>query len=135
MMPQIKHIMKKISLNKKTKNDIILTASLLLLAVLVFFIMGLITKDGSYVEVKKDGAVIGKYSLSIDREIEIKNDSGYNILKIESGKAYISEASCPDKLCVKQGRVFGNGKTLVCLPNKTVITVYSNKEEEVDFIS
>ena len=134
-MPHIKHIMKKISIKRKTKNDIILTALILVLAVLVFFIMGLITKNGNYVEVKRDGAVIGKYPLSEDRVVEIKNENGYNILTIENGKAYISEASCPDKLCMKQGRIQGNGKTLVCLPNKTVITVYSETDDEVDFVT
>ncbi|MBO7217532.1 MAG: NusG domain II-containing protein, partial [Clostridia bacterium] len=101
-MPHIKHIMKKISIKRKTKNDIILTALILVLAVLVFFIMGLITKNGNYVEVKRDGAVIGKYPLSEDRVVDIKNENGYNILTLENGKAYISEASCPDKLCMKQ---------------------------------
>ncbi|MBO7217394.1 MAG: NusG domain II-containing protein, partial [Clostridia bacterium] len=38
-------------------------------------------------------------------------------------------------LCMKQGRIQGNGKTLVCLPNKTVITVYSETDDEVDFVT
>lgn len=134
-MPQIKLIMKKINIERKVKNDIILTASILIVAVLVFFIIGLITKNGNYVEVKKNGEIIGKYSLAENRRVEIKDENGYNLLIIEDGKAFISEASCPDKLCVNQGKVSTNGKALVCLPNKTVITVYSDDDGEVDFIS
>lgn len=134
-MPQIKLIMKKINIERKVKNDIILTASILIVAVLVFFIIGLITKNGNYVEVKKNGEIIGKYSLAENRTVEIKDENGYNLLIIEDGKAFISEASCPDKLCVNQGKVSTNGKALVCLPNKTVITVYSDDDGEVDFIS
>lgn len=134
-MPQIKLIMKKINIERKVKNDIILTASVLIVAVLVFFIIGLITKNGNYVEVKKNGEIIGKYSLAENRTVEIKDENGYNLLIIEDGKAFISEASCPDKLCVNQGKVSTNGKALVCLPNKTVITVYSDDDGEVDFIS
>lgn len=134
-MPQIKLIMKKINIERKVKNDIILTASVLIVAVLVFFIIGLITKNGNYVEVKKNGEIIGKYSLAENRRVEIKDENGYNLLIIEDGKAFISEASCPDKLCVNQGKVSTNGKALVCLPNKTVITVYSDDDGEVDFVS
>lgn len=134
-MPQIKLIMKKINIESKVKNDIILTASVLIVAVLVFFIIGLITKNGNYVEVKKNGEIIGKYSLAENRTVEIKDENGYNLLIIEDGKAFISEASCPDKLCVNQGKVSTNGKALVCLPNKTVITVYSDDDGEVDFVS
>lgn len=134
-MPQIKLVMKKINIERKVKNDIILTASILIVAVLVFFIIGLITKNGNYVEVKKNGEIIGKYSLAENRTVEIKDENGYNLLIIEDGKAFISEASCPDKLCVNQGKVSTNGKALVCLPNKTVITVYSDDDGEVDFVS
>lgn len=134
-MPQIKLIMKKINIESKVKNDIILTASILIVAVLVFFIIGLITKSGDYVEVKKNGEIIGKYSLKANRTVEISDENGYNLLIIENGKAYIGEASCPDKLCVNQGKISTNGKALVCLPNKTVITVYSHNDGEVDFVS
>lgn len=134
-MPQIKLFMKKINIQKKYKNDIILTASIIIVAVLVFFIIGLITKSGDYVEVKKNGEIIGKYSLKANRTVEISDENGYNLLIIENGKAYIGEASCPDKLCVNQGKISTNGKALVCLPNKTVITVYSHNDGEVDFVS
>lgn len=127
--------MKKINIQKKYKNDIILTASIIIVAVLVFFIIGLITKSGDYVEVKKNGEIIGKYSLKANRTVEISDENGYNLLIIENGKAYIGEASCPDKLCVNQGKISTNGKALVCLPNKTVITVYSHNDGEVDFVS
>ena len=134
-MPQIKLFMKKINIQKKYKNDIILTASIIIVAVLVFFIIGLITKSGDYVEVKKNGEVIGKYSLKANRTVEISDENGYNLLIIENGQAHIDEASCPDKLCVNQGKISTNGKALVCLPNKTVITVYSHNDGEVDFVS
>ena len=68
MTPQIKHIMKKINITKKVKNDIILTASILIVAVLVFFIISLISNNGNYVEIKKNGEIIGV--LDIDSPIK-----------------------------------------------------------------
>lgn len=125
--------MKKINISKKLRNDIILTASVITVAVLVFFIIRLTALDGGYAEVKKDGKIIGKYPLNVDTKVEIGEENSYNLLIIEGGSAYIKEASCPDKLCVHQGSVQKNGETLVCLPNKTVVTVRSNEESETDF--
>ena len=125
--------MKKINISKKLRNDIILTASVITVAVLVFFIIRLTALDGGYAEVKKDGKIIGKYPLNVDTKVEIGEENSYNLLIIEGGSAYIKEASCPDKLCVHQGSVQKNGETLVCLPNKTVVTIRSNEESETDF--
>ncbi len=127
--------MKKIGLEKKFKNDIILTASILIVAASVFFIISLIGNKGGYVEIKKDGKIIATYPLSENRKVEIESENGYNLLVIENGEAYIEEASCPDKLCMRQGKVNRNGETLVCLPNKTTVTVVSDKKSDTDFVS
>ena len=133
MLPQIKLFMKKVSIQKRVRNDIILTASVLTVAVLAFLIISLIGQKGGYAEVKKDGKIIGKYPLSRDIEVEIENGVGYNLLVIKDGKAYITEADCPDKLCVRQGSAEKNGETIVCLPNKTVVTIRSGEPSDTDF--
>ncbi len=125
----------KISISRKVKNDIILTASVITVAVLVFFIISLMSADGGYLEVKKDGKIIAVYPLSQNREVEIESENGYNLLIIENGEAYIKEASCPDKLCMHQGKASRHGETLVCLPNKTIVTVVSDKTPDTDFVS
>ncbi len=128
-------IMKKIAKSKKLRNDIILTASILIVAASVFFIISLMSADGGYVEVKKDGEIIASYPLSENIEVEIGDEKEYNLLIIENGKAYMKDASCPDKLCMHQGYVSQNGETLVCLPNKTTVTVVSDKASDTDFVS
>lgn len=127
--------MKKIKKNKKLRNDVILTASILIVAALVFFIIGLTRRDGSTVTVESEGEIIGEYPLNIDREIEITAKNGYNLLIIKDGKAFIRDASCPDKLCVNQGKISHNGETVVCLPNKTIVTVSSEERSDTDFVS
>ena len=125
--------MKKINISKKLRNDLILTASVITLAVLVFFIISLTSPKGGFVEVKREGKIIGEYPLDRDIEVKIEDELGYNLLVIKDGKAYITEADCPDKLCVNQGDAEKNGETIVCLPNKTVITVRSGETPETDF--
>ena len=49
---------------------------------------------------------------------------------IKSGTAYISEASCPDKQCMKQGKISRAGEMLVCLPNRVVVKIVDSKKDE-----
>ena len=44
----------------------------------------------------------------------------------------MEDADCPDKLCIKQGKIDSNGQKIVCLPNKTVVEIRSEKESEDD---
>ncbi|HBE87040.1 MAG TPA: hypothetical protein DDW53_19330, partial [Lachnoclostridium sp.] len=37
--------------------------------------------------------------------------------------ASITEASCPDKVCVRTGKIHRSGELIVCLPNRVVITI------------
>ena len=47
----------------------------------------------------------------------------FNVLIISNGKASISEASCPDLICAHHRPIENVGETIVCLPNKVVITI------------
>ena len=48
---------------------------------------------------------------------------------IRDGKADVTEADCPDKLCVLQGKISRSGQTIICLPNKTMVTIKGGKSE------
>ena len=115
------------------KRDFILIGAVLAIAMLVLAIFTLTREEGTYVIVRVDGNQVAKYSLSQNGEYSLNN--GTNILRIDNGTAYLTEADCPDHLCVKQGKVNKNGETITCLPNKLTVTVYSTEEADVDLIS
>lgn len=46
-----------------------------------------------------------------------------NLLIIEDGKAYITEADCRDKICVGMSPVSHVGESIVCMPHGIVISV------------
>ncbi len=121
------------TVDRKIKNDLMLTAATVIAAAVVFFIIGLNSSEGDRVEIKQNGKLCATYPLSENRTVKLEYNGGYNLLVIEDGEAYIKEASCPDKLCVNQGRASKNGESLVCLPNKTTVTVISDKEKDTDF--
>ena len=44
----------------------------------------------------------------------------------------MEDADCPDKHYIKQGKIDSNGQKIVCLPNKTIVEISSEKEIEDD---
>ena len=120
-------MLKKILGNKKMLADIILIASVLLVSLSVFLILTFTKEDGAIARVSVDGVTVGEYPLSKDGEYTI-ND-GTNVLVIENGRAYMKYASCPDGLCVNQGKKSHSGERIVCLPNRVMIEIISDGEE------
>ena len=120
---------------RKTRNDLILIAVLLLLVAGAALILFLSRTPGDTVVVTVDGQLWGEYSLSEDRTVEIKNGDGYNLLVIEGGKAYVRQASCPDGICSSHRPISHNGESIICLPNKVVIEIRSSGSDQPDIIS
>ena len=71
-----------------------------------------------YITITVDGNKLGTYSLGKNQAISIGHT---NICEIKDGQAHITEATCPDHLCMKQHAIDSKGGTIVCLPNKVVI--------------
>lgn len=87
--------------------------------------------DKKYAEIKVKGKLYKKVDLSdINHEeiIKISTDLGENTVIIKNGGAYIIEANCPDKLCVKSGFIDEVGEVVVCLPHELVIEIKGKKE-------
>ena len=114
------------------KRDIILIASILIIAIALFLVVELTKEEGAGVTVKVDGVKVAEYSLAKDGTYPL--NGGTNILVIEDGRAYLSDANCPDKLCVHQGKISRTGETITCLPNKLTVTVFG-AAESLDLIS
>lgn len=115
------------------KNDWILAAVVLLAAFLLLGIYYLIPDQGStMVEVYVDGELYGSYPLEEEQTVDI---NGTNRLIIEGGTADMDWADCPDKLCVHQKSISRNGESIICLPNKVVVTIVSNEEPELDAVT
>lgn len=119
--------------NRKIRNDIILAVAIVLMATVGLLLFVLTKEEGSTVAVKIDGVVTDTYPLSENIEVSIKtgeNDENINVLTIEDGKASISEADCPDKICVETRAVSFVGETIVCLPHKLVIEITNEKTDD-----
>jgi len=120
-------------LSKKTKNDIILAAAILLIAAAVSVYLNFFVPTGDSVSVTLDGKLYGTYPLEKDAALRIeKPDGSFNTIIIKNGQVYIEEASCPDRICQKHAPISKDGEAIVCLPNRLVVSVSAKRGGEVD---
>ena len=118
---------------KKFRYDLLLISVLLCLSALTMILIFSLRKEGRAVTVEIDGVKAGEYSLLEEGEYTLGD--GGNILKIENGEAYLIYADCPDKTCVRTGRIKYEGQSIVCLPNKVVVIVKGDSQGGVDLVS
>ena len=117
------------------KNDVIFIGFLAVfcIAVCVWVYKGGAV-EGSNIKITVDGKEYGTYSLLEEQTITIGEGETKNIIEIKGGKAHMKEASCPDQLCVDQNEISFDKESIICLPNKVVITVTSDAHSDVDGI-
>ncbi len=115
---------------KEHKKDLLLTVIVLAVAAAGFLFNFLMhQKPAALLEVQVDGQVVATYSLNENVDVVINGaHGGTNHLIIEDGMAHISEASCPDKVCVNQGWIKMNGQVIVCLPNRMTATIIAPED-------
>ncbi len=107
------------------RGDIIIIG---IVVVLVGLFLGINTwrnqvRDGDkiVVEVRINGHVKDRFSLDEDIEKEYDTIYGHNHLIIRDHVATISDADCPDQICVKTKDATKPGDAIVCVPNRFTI--------------
>ena len=124
--------MRKLLSNKK-RADLILVVALLLLAGALYLTLNANRQEGGVVVVRVNGVETERHSLAVDGTFPL--NGGTNILVIRDGQAWLSEADCPDLLCVKQGKIHYTGQVITCLPNRLTVTVEGGESNGVDLVA
>ncbi len=132
--------MERQTLFQKLKGDLIIVGIIIVLAV-VFFLINLIRDRQSSGEgnvlVVRDGRVVESYPLSEDITVTLWDEerTHYNLLMIKDGSAEISDANCPDKICVRSRAIARDGESIICLPHRLVLSVHSERERDMDAVT
>ena len=143
------------------KNDIFLLAALILTGVILTIIIYMPSHaSGNYVQIRQNGKLIKEVPLSDNRKILLYENhtiadtadpafpsvkaeetlSPINIIVIENSEVSMQEADCPDKACVRQGKIRQSGEAIICLPHQLTVEISANgtgesAEPEIDGIS
>ncbi len=114
------------------KFDWILIAAVLTLALLIWGGWKIFhpSDGGLYAVAELEGIEVGRLPLSVDGELTVDCGEGeYNRIVVKDGSVFVSEASCPDKVCVHTGKVNEPGDSIVCLPHRLVVHIEKVSDE------
>lgn len=86
-------------------------------------ILVLTAPEKNTVRIVSDGEVLYTVDLSTseDRIIEIPYGDHINTVEIKDHQIRVVSADCPDKTCVRMGRLSSAAMPIVCLPHHLVI--------------
>ena len=94
-------------------------------------------QTGVLVRVTRDGQTVDTFPLSRDGTHRYESPSGgYTIVVVEDGKVRVTEASCPDKICILHGPTDQTADPIVCLPNRLVVEILApDGTDQLDGVS
>lgn len=120
---------------KLKKNDWILIAGILIIALLAILFMTWSKKEGAKVVVTVDKQIYKTLPLNEDTTLLIGEKTvDYNILEIKDGKVRMTEANCPDKICVEHRAIHYDHESIVCLPHKVTVEIRGGEDSDVDIM-
>ncbi|MBE6754830.1 MAG: NusG domain II-containing protein [Ruminococcaceae bacterium] len=114
-----------------TRGDIILVAALLVLSA-VLFVYGLVgsRQPAGAAEVSVCGEQYAVLPLEKDTTLTVTGQSGIVcVVEVADGRVRMTEAHCPDRLCVGQGWIDRTGEVIVCLPARVTVTLQGEKND------
>ncbi len=82
--------------------------------------------DAPVARITRDGVLLEEIDLNkVDApcSLTFEDESGTNTVRVERGRIRVSEADCPDQICVHQGWISDGTVPIVCLPHKLMIRI------------
>lgn len=83
-------------------------------------------EDSPVARISRDGALLEEIDLNkVDQPytLTFEDESGSNTISVEKGRIRISEADCPDRICVDQGWISDGTVPIVCLPHRLMVEI------------
>lgn len=121
-----------------TKSDIYLIVAVVLISGSVFAVMHFkgergrtVSRYSDFISGNKVGSLVIKRSgkeiyvneLPAEKIIQINENNQKWAVEIKGTAARVIESSCPKKICVKQGWIYGAGLPIICVPFKISLEI------------
>lgn len=92
-------------------------------------------EEAAVVAVYKDNELYKEIPLDEEVEFTIKDGEHINKINVHDNGVEVTEANCPDKVCVKTGFITKPSQSIVCIPNKLNIKIIdNNSSDEIDAV-
>lgn len=113
--------------------DFIVVGTALAVSV-VLFVLSFSGGERLTATVSLDGEIVRQVELYELDSSEIISVGGCEILLEKDGVTFLS-SECPDKLCVKRGRLERAGDTMACLPERVAVVLKAEKGNTADAVA
>ena len=113
-----------------TKKDLILLFVVLLAGVVGVVLMNS-AETGESAQIIVDGETTEIIALDENYEKQINGV----VVCCENGEIFIKNSVCPDKVCMRSGRISKSGESIICAPNRVAVKIYGNKGNMPDAIT
>lgn len=110
-------------MNRKIMIASVLTALIAAAGIVVWLIMRNVPRENPAAEIYLNGELLKTVPLSEDCEFTVDCGNGHNTVTVSGGAVSVTEADCPDKVCVRTGAISGGAVPIVCLPHRLEIRV------------
>lgn len=105
-----------------TKKDLILLFFVLIAGIIgVIFINS--ADKGKSATIIVDGKT--QETISLDESFQ-KEINGVSVC-CENGEIYVKDSVCPDKVCIRSGKISKSGESIICAPNRVAIKIDDEK--------
>lgn len=101
---------------------IFISAAIVVLLAAALFWLFRQPQNGTAV-IKSNGVIVKRIDLAAadDCSFDIDCDGGRNTVVIKNHAIYVSEATCPDKICINMGELKYASMPIICMPNRLEI--------------
>ena len=120
---------------KKLRNDIILIASLLLVAIIsLIVILSTRTKVHLTAKVYVQNDIVETIDLSKkeEKDYTVHGLNGDLTIHTRNGEICVSKSNCPHQDCVKMGYVGTSNRPIICAYNAVYIVIEGHAEYDVE---
>ncbi|MCU0644863.1 MAG: NusG domain II-containing protein [bacterium] len=118
-----------------TPGDKILVVLIVVIGIASLFAISRLKQPGDRVIIEVNGQELQRLDLESSQEITVTGPIGNTRIKIDHSTVQVVSSDCPEKICVKTGKIRHAGEIIVCVPNKVVVKIIGKTEHQFDVIT
>ncbi len=118
-----------------TPGDKILIILIVALAAFSFIAINNLKQPGEIVIIEVAGLVVQQLNMDKPQEITVTGSIGNTTVKIDQKSVQVIHSDCPEKICIKTGKIRHIGEIIVCVPNRVVIRINGKQKNHFDVIT
>lgn len=105
--------------------DIAVIILILAAAAAAYFLSGIFSAGNVRAVIVCGGETAAEIPLDRDGEYSFP-EAGGMVFTVRDGKISVTESNCHDKICMRTGSISRAGEAIICVPNRTAVSLQSD---------